>query len=150
VIAGHMALLATEPTRERASPFHRDRLATSRDLALGRVVELHAAHEARTLAESRYLDSHPALFPEGLAAWDAQVHETERAAVMAERLAELDGVEPTDFNDNDPVAARVPVVLADLVEPAKVTALEKLGDGERAIKIATSWLRARAATPVEM
>lgn len=34
-------------------------------------------------------------------------------------------------------------LLADLVEPAKSTALEKLGLGERAMRIATDWLRAK-------
>jgi hypothetical protein len=31
--------------------------------------------------------------------------------------------------------------VADLVEPAKSTALEKLGEGEHALAIASSWLR---------
>jgi hypothetical protein len=149
-IMGHMALLANEPAKRRvADPAYLERLAVSRDLTLRRVIELHAAAEARSIVESRYLDGHPALFPDGLAAWDAQVHETERAAVMADRLAELDGLEPTDFDDEDAVAARVPAILADLVEPAKATALEKLGEGERAIRIATGWVRARVAGTAE-
>jgi hypothetical protein len=40
---------------------------------------------------------------------------------------------------------------ADLVEPAKANALEKLGEGERAFGIANEWLRTkvnRAAGPV--
>jgi hypothetical protein len=63
---------------------------------------------------------------------------------MADRLAELDGV-GSDLDDGPAVAARVPALLADLVEPAKVTALEKLGEGERAIRIATGWVRSRTA-----
>ena len=35
--------------------------------------------------------------------------------------------------------------MADLVEPAKATALEKLGEGERALGIATGWLLATMA-----
>jgi hypothetical protein len=62
---------------------------------------------------------------------------------MADRLAELDGV-VSDLDDEAAVAARVQEILTDLVEPAKVTALEKLGEGERAIRIATGWLRQRA------
>jgi hypothetical protein len=34
---------------------------------------------------------------------------------------------------------------ADLVEPAKVVALEQLGEGRRALGIATGWLRAKLA-----
>lgn len=111
--------------------------------------ELHAAQEARGLAEARYLDGHPALFRDGSQAWDAQVHDTERLVVMAERLAELDGIDALELDFEAAVAARVPAVLADLVEPAKVTALEKLGEGERAVRIATAWLRARAEGPIE-
>jgi hypothetical protein len=33
--------------------------------------------------------------------------------------------------------------VADLIEPAKATALENLGEGERAFGIATGWLRTR-------
>ena len=40
-------------------------------------------------------------------------------------------------------AARAATLLADLVEPAKSTALEKLGEGNRALRVATSWLRAK-------
>jgi hypothetical protein len=36
--------------------------------------------------------------------------------------------------------------VADLVEPAKSAALEKLGEGQRALGIATGWLRARMAS----
>jgi len=137
---GHLALLSSEPPDDAA---HRERLGASRDLALRRVIELHAAQEARAIAEARYLDGLPALFPDGLQAWDDQVHETERAAVIADRLAELDGV-GSDLDDREAVAARIPAVLADLVEPAKVSALDRLGESDRAFRIATSWLRSRA------
>ena len=75
-------------------------------------------------------------------------------AVLADRLAELDDVPPAALADPDAVATRAAVLLADLVEPAKSTTLEKLGDGERAGRIATGWLRAklepsRAVTDVD-
>jgi hypothetical protein len=40
--------------------------------------------------------------------------------------------------------------VADLVEPAKTTALEKLGEGEQAQRIAMGWLRPKSllAMPV--
>jgi hypothetical protein len=37
--------------------------------------------------------------------------------------------------------------LGDLVEPAKVTALERLGEGEHAMRMATRWLRTKLAAP---
>lgn len=150
VLCGHLAMLANEPP-PRAVAGRRglvDQLGSSRDLALRRVVELHATQEARALVESRYLDGHPALFPDGLQGWEGQVAATERLAVMADRLAELDGAARPSLDMPDAIAARVPAVVADLVEPAKVTALEKLGAGDRAIRIATSWVRGRAPQAV--
>jgi hypothetical protein len=146
VLCAYGALLASEPPKRHPDgPAHQKRLALTAELAVRRVIELHAAQEARTLAEARYLDGHPALFPEVLRTWDEQVHEGERLAVMADRLAELDGAARPELDIQDAVEGPVPALLADLVEPAKVTALEKLGEGDRAFRIATSWLRSRAA-----
>lgn len=108
-----------------------------------RVTELRAAQGPRSIAEARYLDGHPALVPDAVRTWDEQLGSTERLADLASRLAELDGVGPAEPMDPDAVSARTAVLLADLVEPARATALEKLGVGERAIRIATGWLRAK-------
>jgi len=149
VLCGHFAMLASRHAPNAAgSPGLAEQLGSSRDLALRRVVELHATQEARSLVESRYLDGHPALFPDGLQEWEGQVAATERLAVMADRLAELDGAVRTELDMPGAIAARVPAIVADLVEPAKVTALEKLGAGDRAIRIATSWVRGRAPQAV--
>lgn len=67
-------------------------------------------------------------------------------AGMAARLADLDGVPPAAAPDDDALAQRTAQLVADLVEPAKSTALEKLGEGERALGIATGWLRRRMAS----
>jgi hypothetical protein len=40
-----------------------------------------------------------------------------------------------------PTAARLAELVADLVGAARVTALEKLGEGERAAGVANRWLR---------
>jgi hypothetical protein len=149
VLYAHGALLASETAEQWGDgAAHRERLASTAALAARRAVELHAAQEARTMAEARYLEGHPALFPDATRAWDEQVHESKRLGVMADRLAELDGAARPAFDFQEAVGARVPALLADLVEPAKATALEKLGEGERAIQIATSWLRAKAAPPI--
>ena len=60
---------------------------------------------------------------------------------MADRIAELDGVPPP--KDPDAVSTRAAVLVADLVEPARVTTLEKLDEGRRALTIATGWLRSK-------
>lgn len=63
---------------------------------------------------------------------------------MTLRLAELDGVDVTLPGDDDEEAsAGIEASLADVVEPAKATALEKLGDGERGLQIARGWLRSK-------
>jgi hypothetical protein len=136
-LSAHVALATSEETRDV------DRLAQLRDLLLVRVDELHAAQEARMSVEERYLDGHAALFPDVAASWEEQVHGTEVIAAMAVRLAELDGVPPALASDLDAATARTAQLVADLVEPAKSTALEKLGEGERAFGIANAWVRAK-------
>jgi hypothetical protein len=118
-----------------------ERFATLRGLLLFRVAELRAAQEARGIVEARYLGGHTALFPDAVQAWDAQLTSTQTIADVACRLAVLDAVPPAEPADPDAVSARVTELVADLVEPAKTTALEKLGEGERAQSIATAWLR---------
>ena len=82
-------------------------------------------------------------------AWDEQVRNSSTLADVAVRLAALDGVPPAEPADPEAASARVTGLVADLVEPAKTTALEKLGEGERAQRIAVGWLRPKLllATP---
>lgn len=68
---------------------------------------------------------------------------------MAVHLAELDGVEATEPADPEALSQRTDELVADLVEPARSTALEKLGEGEPAYGIANEWLRTKfGVTPV--
>jgi hypothetical protein len=110
-----------------------------------RVVEFRAAGEARSIAERRYLDGHGALFPDAVPAWAERLRLATELAVLADHLAELDDLPPAALADPDAVATRAAVLLADLVEPARVTTLEKLDEGRRALTIATSWLRTKLA-----
>ncbi len=120
-----------------------ERFTTLRGLILLRLSELRAAQEARLAVEERYLAGHPALFPDDVAAWAAQLRSTETLAGLALGLAEHDGLPPAVMADPDSEAARVSALIADLVEPAKVTALEQLGEGQRALGIAAGWVRAK-------
>jgi hypothetical protein len=74
-------------------------------------------------------------------AWDEQLGSTETLADLACRLAELDGVPHAEPPDPEAVSAHVTGLVADLVEPARRPALEKLGEGERAQGIAIGRLR---------
>jgi hypothetical protein len=144
VFAGQLGMLASpgEEKGVRAST-HRERLTQCRDLVLTRVEELEAAQAARETVEARYLAGHWALFPDEVAAWEEQVQSSQRLAAVAVRLAALDGVPLPAPPDAEAVSARANRLVADLVEPAKVTALEKLGEGERAFRIATGWVRGK-------
>jgi hypothetical protein len=146
VLSAHVALLRSEDKRTRqADATYLQRFATCRDLLALRVSELRAAQEARAIVEERYLDGHRALFPDVAAAWEEQVPSTQLIADMAVRLAEFDGVPPAPAPDPEAASRRTTELVADLVEPAKSEALEKLGEGDRALGIANAWVRTKLA-----
>jgi len=150
-LSARLALLTTEGRAERRrDPTYVERFATLRGLLLVRVAELRAAQEARSVVEERYLAGHTALFPDAVKAWEAQLRNTETLAAVACRLAEFDGVPPAEPPDPDAASARVTEIVADLVEPAKTTALEKLGEGEQAQRIAIGWLRPKLELDARM
>jgi hypothetical protein len=140
------AQVALVTSREKPEPKDIDWLGQLRDLLLSRVDELHASAEARTQVQERYLDGHSALFPDVAAAWQEQVRSTELIATMAVRLAELRGVAPAVAPDPEALSRRTTELVADLVEPAKASALEALGEGRRAFNIAVGWVRTKLAS----
>ena len=145
-LSAHVSMLVSEDRRTRqADVTYLQRFATRRDLLLFRVSELRAAQEARTMVEERYLDGHGALFPDVDRAWHEQVKSTVEIADMAVRLAEFDGVPPAPAPDPEAASRRTTELVADLVEPAKAEALEKLGEGDRALGIANAWVRTKLA-----
>jgi hypothetical protein len=86
------------------------------------------------------LSGYPSLFPDAIAAWDAQLQSTKESVAMAVALADFDDIKLPD-QDEAWLEERVAVLLADLVEPAKAMGLEKLGEGERGLRMHTDWLR---------
>ena len=143
-LSGQLTLLATEDrTERRAEGTHLRRLGQCRDAAFIGLTALLAEQQARTSVEARYLDGHPALFPAAVTAWDEMLHQATGLAVMADRLAELDGADVAEVDGNDPSADLVERHVADLVEPARSTTLEKLDEGRDAIRVASGWLRSR-------
>ncbi len=143
---GSTILLANEGQEEgRRDPAYLQRFASSRDALTCRVGELRAAQEARAIVEERYLAGQAALFPAAVTAWAEQLKRTEAVANMAVRLGEVDGVPPAATVDAAAPASRTVDSVTGLVEPAKATALEKLGEGERASGIAERWLRTKLA-----
>lgn len=114
---------------------------TSNGSSLGRVNELHAFETARTTVEARYLDGLAADFPAACRAWVEQRTRSETQAVIALRLAELDGAEPLPPDDQAAFDARVTTLTADFVEPSRSKAFDEVGDGRRALAVAVRWLR---------
>jgi hypothetical protein len=146
IFASQLAMLAGDERKERLKhDSHIRRLDQCRRLTLLRVDDLLAAREARTTVEARYLDGHSALFPDIATTFDEQLRRSQELAVMAMHLADLDGVQPAEPGDPDAVKVRASQLVADLVEPAKSTALEKLGEGRPAFDIANNWLRTKMA-----
>ena len=146
-LSAHVALLSSEDGEARGlDPTYIERFARRRDLLLFRVSELQAAQDARATVEGRYLDGHAALFPDVARSWEEQVKSTGEIADMAVLLAGLDGVPPAAPPDPEALPARTAELVADLVEPAKAEALEKLDEGRRALGIASDWVRTKLGT----
>jgi hypothetical protein len=146
LFASQLAMLLGEAhDKEVAGDSHRSRLELCRRVTLLRVDELLASQEARSSVEARYLDGHAALFPEVAAAFERQLRSSQEVAATAWRAAELDGVEPAPAEDPDALRVRAGQLIADLVEPAKSEALDKLGEGRQALDIAAGWVRSKLA-----
>jgi len=146
LFASQLAMLASDERRERLrDDFHLQRLEQCRRLSLFRVDELLASQDARVAVEARYLNGHPALFPDIAAAFESQLRASQEVAATAVRLAELDGLPPATLTDPEALSRRTAELVADLVEPAKSDALEKLGEGRQALGIAAGWVRAKLA-----
>ena len=71
----------------------------------------------------------------------AQTPGDRRGAGCPPQPCRRNGVPPAEPPDPGAVSARVTELVADLVEPAKTTALERLDEGRQPLTIATAWLR---------
>jgi hypothetical protein len=146
-LTGMLAMLTSDDRPERlTNQSYRSRLAQCREVIASQVDELQAAEHARSIVEERYLDGHAALFPDDAHHWAERLELARDLAVMADGIAELDGLEPPEPNSSEAMAARVGALVADLVEPSRATTLEKLDEGRSALTIATAWLRSKSAS----
>ena len=141
LLTAHVSLtLAREDGQGGGQP-----LVQMRDLLLGRVAELLAQEEARTLVETRYLGGHSSIFPATVRRWQKLVHEAQAAAVMTLRLAELDGADPIDKDRQLlPDPARIQAIVADFVEVARIKTLDDVGEGYAAVARLRRWLATSA------
>ncbi len=142
LLSAHLGLAAidTEDGKRSAVPTHAWRLDVVRSSAVRRVSEFRAMALARSRIEARYFDGRPVLFPAAVRAWVEQLERAEQLAVMAERLAELDGLDPSPPDDPDAFESRVEQLVADHVEAARLKAFDEMGEGHRALAVAMRWL----------
>jgi hypothetical protein len=138
--------LAFRDDEQRADPKRLEHLGRLRDLIVIRISELRATAQARTIASERYLQGQSALFPNLAGAWEEQFKSTTLIADMAVRMAQIDGVPDAAPPDPEALSRRIAELVADLVQPAKADALDKLGEGKRAFDIANAWVRAKLAS----
>ncbi len=139
-------LLTTDQLSPARDPGYLADLLQLRDLIIGQVDELLAAGGARVMVERRFLGGHPALFPDQQAAWSDQLAQTQRLGALAIGLTDKEGFAPPLPPEAEVADARVERLIADLVEPARVEALEDLGQGHRAFRVAASWVRGKLET----
>jgi hypothetical protein len=102
--------------------------------------ELRALETARTRVEAEYFEGTSTLYPATLRRWTEQRELSDGLVDLIRRLAELDGLEPVPADDPDAFEVRVSQLLADHVEMARAKALDEMGDGRGAVRIAIRWL----------
>ena len=141
-LSANLSLTFNDDER-RDDPQHLEHLGKLRDLIVFRVSELRAAAQARTIVAERYLQSQSALFPNVAGAWEEQLRSTTLIADMAVRMAQIDGAPAAAPLDPEVLSRRIAELVADLVQPAKSDALDKLGEGKKAFDIANAWLRTK-------
>ena len=112
-------------------------------MAMTWATELRAHETARDQVEAEYFEGTPTLYPATHRRWTEQREMSDGLVDLIARLAELDGLDPLPASDPDALAARVDQLVADHVEPARVKALDEMGESRRAASIALRWLTPR-------
>jgi len=118
------------------------------------VLGLYVAEEARLALERRYLDGHPALFPEAVEDWTGVRGTAEGLAGLGDDLQPLMGGRGSRRRRSGPdhvldlsalrasTSTEARDLMARLVDEARAAALDALGDAETAASIAERRLRA--------
>jgi hypothetical protein len=113
------------------------------------LTRIYAAEEARLLLEHRYLDGHPALFPDATADWERLRERAEGLAGLGDALRPL--IAGTRRRRSAPglsldvlrsgARLQTPAVAARLVDEARAATLDVLGDIEGATAIVARRIR---------
>jgi hypothetical protein len=120
----------------------------------GLLAGIYATEETRLLLECRYLDGHPALFPEAVEDWARLLEQAERLVGLGDALRPLMVGTPRLRGaaagiDLDALRARARALAATLVgrllTEARAATLDILGDTDAATALAARQLRSNAA-----
>jgi hypothetical protein len=106
--------------------------------ALGWATELRALETARTRVEAEYFEGTSTLYPATIRRWTEQRELSDGLVELVWRLAEIDDLDPLLADDPAAFEARVRQLFTDHIERAK--ALDEVGDGRGAVRIAICWL----------
>ena len=141
-LSAHLGLVMADDGEAGHSifPSRAEGLTALRGGAVARASELRALETARSRVEARHFGGHAALFPATARSWAEQRERTETLAEITVRLAELEGLPSLPPGDPEVFEARVIDLVADHVEPARVKALDEIGEGRRAVSVAMAWL----------
>jgi hypothetical protein len=102
--------------------------------------ELRALETARTRVEAEYFEGTATLYPATIRRWTEQRELSDGLVDLIGRFVELDDLDPLRADDPDAFEARVRQLVAGHVEMAKAKALDEMGDGRGAVRIAMRWL----------
>ena len=153
-------MIGAEAQFETAAPARRTRRGRTSRWAAWRVAvasligNLYAAEETRTHLERRYLDGHPALFPEAVEDWARLLEQAERLVGLGDALRPLMVGTPRLRGvaagiDLDALRARARALAATLVgrllTDARAATLDILCDTDAATALAARQLRSNAA-----
>lgn len=120
----------------------------------GLLTVIYAAEEARLLLERRYLDGHPAVFPDATADWERLRERAEGLASLSDgpplpvgrrRVPRSAEIKPPDLGLDalrPGARAQAPALAARLIEEARAATLDVLGDTDGATSMVARRLRA--------
>ena len=112
-------------------------------VAITWATELRAHETARARVEAEFFEGTSTLYPATLRRWTEQRELSDGLVDLIAQLTELDGLDPQPAGDPAAFEARVAQLIADHVEPARVKALDEMGEGRRAASVAMRWLGPR-------
>ena len=137
-LTAQLGLLMTD---QSFFPSRAEGIASIREAAIRWAAELRAMDAARTRVEAEYFDGTPTLYPATARRWIEQRQLSDGLVDLIARIASFeDDLPPTPADDPVSFEARVVQLVADHVEPARIKALDEMGEGRRTASIALRWL----------